>query len=48
MTKSYKKVIDWLYAKGDNCSEYQKGLRSYMMLGWAKEELLKLKIKKLI
>lgn len=42
MNNNYKKIIDWLYSKED-CSDYQKLLRSYMLLGWAKQELEALK-----
>jgi len=48
LPRSYKKTIDWLYSKGDNCSGYQKLLRAYMLMGWSKRELLKLKVNKLI
>lgn len=38
-----KKMIDWLYSKGDDCSDFQKKLRLYMFLGWAKDTLNSLK-----
>lgn len=40
---NYKKIIDWLYSKGDNCSDSQKALRLYMFLKYSKEKLLSLK-----
>ncbi len=27
-----KKIINWLYSKGDNCSDFQKDLRTFMFL----------------
>ena len=39
-------MIDWLYSKGDNCTDFQKLLRVHMLLTWNKSELEKLKFTK--
>jgi hypothetical protein len=34
-----KKIIDWLYSKGNDCSDFQKELRFYMWCKYLKEKL---------
>ena len=34
------RIINWLYSKGDNCSDFQKELRVYM---WSKHMMEKIK-----
>jgi len=40
--QALKNAIDFLYSK-DKVSDFQKDLRLYMMMGWAKKELQALK-----
>ena len=42
MTKSYRNMVAWLYAKGDDCSFFQKNLRIYMFLNISRDDLLAL------
>ena len=41
--RAYKKIVDYLYKSGDNCSQFQKDLRMYMLCNWTIWSLQSLK-----